>query len=516
MIGKVPEPYKAPAVPAKAPIIPAAPTGPFRNTAAPSVLGVIAPNDRVVNWPQISSVSKPFNDPSPTEFGFWFNYFWGEAVKAPNLTKAQQVRISEVFLSIFTPATTRNPQTGIVTVDQPAAYRLRGDFVTRNWEFQENALRQLLIIGFRRVALTAPPPPKRHGFKMGSGLMVAQEASSLNFEMVGDPDGERFPIGFRSDTRSYEDLAKHGGFKTRAREDEKSVFYTGSAMDQPWHPFNNPVYKNSLFLRIGEKNKDNCLNTVISVGPNLKDIVHFPILNDAVLIFTTKSADGQFLALKPLVDWTDADIQLAAAHRYNIEAKKAGGVVDRLEKKNTMHVFHLKGLKGVNTMSYFGGNDAFNERGMAEVPPDHLLAEIPMTQKYYYRDDKGKIDLFQIDFGQIRWVPSPQVADAKLGRNALLRLGALIEGQLGQVAAIYAPELARYQLVVANRATQMNAVDKQNLVAQLNIYYAVPNAKPLMRLEKAEMKIRLPSLSAKIDAIGSLEWVDYRKLAQGK
>ncbi len=191
-----------------------------------------------------------------------------------------------------------------------------------------------------------------------------------------------------------------------------------------WHPF-NPVYKNSLFLRIGLKNKDNCLNSVISVGPDLSEICHFPILNDAALIFTTKSADGQYLALKPLIDWTDADIQLARSHRYKIEAVKVGGGVDRLEKQNTMHAFHCYGLKGVNTMAHFGGGDAFNERGMELIPANHLLAEITMTQRYYYNAPKGKIDLYEVSFDQVRWGPTEQVVEAKLGKNTFATLRGL-------------------------------------------------------------------------------------------
>lgn len=517
MIGKVPAPYKAPVVPAKAPVIPNAPPlppGALRNVASRSEIGVIAPNLRTVDWPTISGVKKPFANVTSKDFGFWFNYFWAEATDVADLTKAQQVKISEVFLSIFTPETTRDPRTGAVTVNTPATFRVRGDFATRSPEFMENALRQLLVIGFKRVPLAPRTPPKPgKGFQMGGNLMVAQDASVLNFTMVGDPGAKKWPVAFRSDTRTYETLLLHKGFNTRARENEKSQVYTDYAMDQPWHPFNNPVYKNSLFLRIGQTNKDNCLNTVISVGQKLSDITHFPILSDAVLVFTTKSADGRYLALKPLTEWTDGDVQLAAAHNYKIMAVKEGGVVDHLEKRNTIHVFHLDGIKGVNTQQHFGG-DAFNERGMAQVPASHLLAEISLTQKYFFDEQREKIAIYEINFDSWRWVPSEQVVDGLLGRNARLQLGALIEGEKQQVTAKYRGELAQYRMDKLTRGTRLTSAEKLELVQVMAPYYRVRTNRISESLEKQFAVAQAPHLTAKINALTGQYWNEYRMLAK--
>ncbi len=63
--------------------------------------------------------------------------------------------------------------------------------------------------------------------------MVAKDASDLNFDIVVTSDKDpaiKFPIAFRSDSLSYEEL-QNTGFKTRAREDEPSEVYVGSAMD---------------------------------------------------------------------------------------------------------------------------------------------------------------------------------------------------------------------------------------------------------------------------------------------
>ena len=237
-------------------------------------------------------------------------------------------------------------------------------------------------------------------------------------------------------------------------------------------------------------------------------------MSDAALIFTTKSADGQYLALTPLIDWTEMDIQLAAAHRYNIRAVKEGGVVDRLEKTNTMHVFHTLGLRGVNTSTYFGGNDAFPERGMEMIPASHLLAEITMTQKYFYREDKGKIDLYDVTFDLVRWVPTEQVVEAKLGKKALLQLKTKLEGQKGLVKGKYASEMARYLQTVAARVTQLTAADKAMVVSALRTYFSVKGAKINTNLEKAAVTQIHPALGAKVTAITVGDWTDYRKAAR--
>src|SRR5262249_39381114 len=150
-------------------------------------------------------------------------------------------------------------------------------------------------------------------------------------------------------------------------------------LDQQWHPYSNPVYRNSLFLRLGSKNADNCLQTVVSVGSEFAGITHFPILNDTALVFQAKSSNGEFLALKPLDEWTSEDAVDARRHTPRVRVvRNAEHEIDHLEKDNYIYAFHMAGVKAFNTQAFFTarGDTPFPERGAAEIPIDNILAEI--------------------------------------------------------------------------------------------------------------------------------------------
>ena len=378
----------------------------------------VAPNRRAHRWAEISAIEAPFaGEPAPDQFGFWFNYFWAEARVKPNLTEAEKSKLSDMFFSVITGAAPN-----FAPIPDLAA---RDDF------FKENVLRQILLIGFRRVALD---PPQTAAYKAAGGRFLAPpplkavDASTLNWEhsviifQTNNWRGlsGRLFIGFRADTRSYDDLVASKGFNARARQE--GWVYSGYAFNQRWNPFNNPVYSDSMFLRLGEKNKDACLQTVVSTGANFRDVVHFPILNDYGNNFKARSQSGEFLAVKPAELWTDADIQLAAADRMKVKAVKGTGPgIDHLEKDNHIHVFHTTGLRGFNTADHFGGTDKFPERSMENVPLANLLADIHFIQKWWFNPAEGQIVLYDIEFSPIRWVPSEQAVEFAVGTSRRTR-----------------------------------------------------------------------------------------------
>ena len=505
-IGKVPAPY----VPIQKTPPPPPPGGPGRATPPPSIGGVLAPNQRLLQWDQISKVTKPFANPDTKEFGFWFNYFWAEAIEVASLSHAQKVKIQEVFLTVFEPNAT-------------GGYSLRADFATLSSSAAENVLRQLLLIGFRRVAVTQPPPATKlsmarfegktvgNGFRMTApSRLIAQDARNLNFIKVAAESGEPLPIAFRADARDENELTQ--GFVVRARESADSEEFKKYGLDQPWHPFNNPVYKDSLFLRIGEKNRDNCLNTVISVGQRLQDISHFPILSDYVLVWNAKS-DGQFLAIKPFDTWTERDIAACEAHWRKVKVFKVGTAVDHLSKQNFMYVFHTAGLKGVNTQSYFGG-DAFNERGMQGIPRSHLLAVITFEQKWYFRAEKGQIEIYEVDFKEIRWLKGPEVFDVLLGAGGRDKVEAKIRTEIAAVAAKYKPERDRKNAPPVAVSAALTPVDRASITAKLADLYAVnKTARGNVAVEKQFVSQELPPLAARITAANNLIWGALRPKA---
>jgi len=470
------------------------------NVYQPLKINQIAPNQRDAKWDMIKNVKSPFGDPPAKEFGFWFNYFWAEAIELPGITQAQKVKLSETFFSIFEGA--------------PGAYKVRTDFATRTNEFKENALRQLLLIGFKRVALEPPRlthRPKVGGKSLAPAPLQAVDASLLNLTMLLTGSGEQWPIAYRSDARSYDELLQHFGFRPRARSYGAQIF-TDFAMDQPWHPFSNNVYRNSLFLRLGSTNKDNCLQTVISVGPKFAEITHFPILNDYVLVFQAKSADGRYLAVKPLDEWTPEDINLALTHRQKVRVvKDSGGVIDHAEKDNHIHVFHLKGIKGYNTEAHFSGADKFPERGMEKVPVEHLLADIHFVQKWWYNEKTGNLKLYELAFSPIRWVPNEQTVNKLIGMDGKARLETFLQGEIQRARQRreIVDEGVLYNQFQREKATRLSAEERKNLIAALKEFHK-GGGKQLMKPEKDAMKLKFSSLVAKIDAVSPLQWSELR------
>jgi hypothetical protein len=466
----------------------------------PRTINYVPPNQRTTQYERLKDLDAPFpGDPASNEFGFWFNYFWEEARQAPNLTQAQKVKLSEVYFSVFQ--------------DAPNAGQIRPDFAAKDSYFKENALRQLLLIGFKRVAVERPKlvPRLPGGRVIAPAPLTAVDAAELMLTYTVEGNGKQWPILFRSDLRSYDEVKAHGGFTARARS-FSSPIYKIYGLDKPWHPFNNPVYGASLWLRLGTKNKDNCLHTVISTGPSFVKITHFPILND-YNNFAAKSASGQYLCFKPFEEWTQADIQLAASDRQKVQAvKDSTGAIDYIQKENHIHVFHAAGLKGFNTEGYFPGKDKFPERGMEQIPVSHLLADLAFLQKYWYCHADGKIQLFEIKFAPIRWVPSDQVVDFLLGESGRLRLEAIIQEQ---VAGSENREDVRVEKRKRDtyRAETLTAQELAQVVARLKEYYLanpLAKTKPNGTAEKNAVIVKLPLLKLKIERTTVQAWSTIR------
>jgi len=477
----------------------------------PRTINYVPPNQRDAKWDTVGSIRAPFGDVPSNEFGFWFNYFWEEAVTLSTLTQAQKVKLSEMYFSVFQAA----PNAGVV----------RPDFATKDASFKENVLRQLLLIGFKRVALEAPKTVPRvpGGRVIAPAPLTAVDAAELNLTKL-EVKGNHWPIAYRSDARSYDELKAHGGFTARARS-YSSPIYNAYGLNQPWHPFNNPVYGNSLWLRLGSKNKDNCLHTVISVGPEFLKIVHFPILND-YNVFGAKSTDGRFLCFKPLDEWTATDIQAAANDRNKVRAMPPGSsTLHHLEKENHIHVFHLCGVKGYNTESHFAGSDKFPERGMEQVPVSHLLADLAFVQRYWYRPDGGQIMLYQIEFAPIRWVPSESAVNAILGEDGRLRLQTMLLNDIhnAENRSEERGEKILFEKYEREAATRLTKQERIQVVARLKEHYLTlpgrgPTGKPNpiaeRNAEKALVKGKFPLLQPKIDPLDANQWKEIQAEAK--
>ena len=472
---------------------------------APNV-NQVAPKDRVSRWPLVREVGDPFpGNPSSNTFGFWFNYFWAEVKDYAGITPVQQQKAAEIFFDVFQGAA------------QP--FTVRADFAARDNAFKENILRQLLLIGFKRVALDSPKLTVRSpgGRALAPAPLVASDAMSMNLKVVTGKRGRPTPIAFRADARSYEELVQHKGFRTRARS-EDSPIHKIYGLDQPWHPFSNPVYRNSMFLRLGNKNADNCLQTVISVGAEFAGITHFPILNDYVLVFQPKDGTGRPLALKPLTEWTPQDETAARTHSQKVRTvRDATGAIDHLEKDNYIYAFLLDGVKLFNTQAYFTahGHTPFPERGANAIPPENLLCEIHFVAKWFYSDDGRQIMLYELAFDPIRWLPSRSYIEVVIGTSGVQELETIIINEIDKARrrSDITGEKVIYDRQKRTRWTDAERQQVARALADFLKSVAAPKI-PNGQKEKAAVIQALPALKEKVDLLGPQEWNTFRAAAK--
>ena len=466
----------------------------------------VAPKDRASRWALVQAVGDPFpGNPASNTFAFWFNYFWAEVKDYTGITPLQQQKAAEIFFQVFEGA--------------GAPFTVRADFATRDNAFKENVLRQLLLIGFKRVALDSPKLTVRSpgGRVIAPAPLVASDAMSMNLKVISGKRGQPTPIAFRADARSYEDLIQHKGFRTRARS-EDSPIHVIYGLDQPWHPFSNPVYRNSMFLRLGSKNADNCLQTVISVGAEFAGITHFPILNDYVLVFQAKDATGRPLAIKPLTEWTPQDEMAARTHSQRVRTvRDAAGAIDHLEKDNYIYAFLLDGVKLFNTEAYFKshGHTPFPERGANQIPPENLLCEIHFVAKWFYSEDGRQIMLYELAFDPIRWLPSRPYVEVVIGTSGVQELEAIILKEIAKARSRsdITGEKAIYD---RQRRTRWTDSERQQVARELATYLKSSAASkiPNGQKEKAAVVAKLPALSEKINLLGPQDWNAFRVAAK--
>jgi hypothetical protein len=341
-------------------------------------------------WPTILAVRAPAGDAAKGTFGYWFNYFWEEAITVPLHSATEKKVLTETFLAAFEP-------------------RAGGGWQPKNLDTLDNygklrLLRNLLHVGFERV-----PYGEDDAARRGVNPNKAVSATTLFLEQVQYEGRKNMKLGYRGDSRTYDQLqAGDGGFRARARTGAVAHDY---GLSQPWHPYSLPVYHNAIFLRRG-RNKDNCLHTAISVGVELVQLVHFPILTDATL-YTLP--DG------PIEGWVgDTASALQARHAVRVGHDALGRF---LEHDTQMYVVEISDeMKGFHTERWqrAGGKDPFPERSVDAIPLDNVLAVIVLTRRYWWRLDIGDPrkriwQLFDVQLKELKLLPGPTEFGSRFG-----------------------------------------------------------------------------------------------------
>lgn len=339
-------------------------------------------------WEQVSKVRAPSPEDQKGSYGYWFNYFWEEAVTAKNLGSADKAKLCETLLSVF-------------EADGSGEWKIRADFRTREDYWKLRSLRNLLHIGFERVPYEQGPKSQNKNFAGDARALFAEKMA-----LSDSPGAARLHIGWRGDGRDYATLQQQGGFKARARQDKICSEF---GLDKPWHPYSLAVYREAIFLRKGH-NVDNCLHTAVSVGTDFKMLVHFPIVTDASL-YT--------LPAGPIESWTGGEAaSLLQKYKIRVGKDQYGKFLEH--DTQIYAVWITDNVRGFHTENFQAKQNSptFPERSVQEIPVENILARVIVARRYWWdtssKDRKAHgWQLFDVEAG------APEI----VGEDRLKRLG---------------------------------------------------------------------------------------------
>lgn len=344
------------------------------------------------DWDEVSKVRAPAANADWPDYGFWFNYFWDEAVTVDTLTNADKQMLVETLNGAFT--------------KNGSGWQMRTDAKAQEDYERLKLLRNLLHIGFVRVPNPKPNDPR------GLQPNPAQVGTRLFKEEVklyrDKTNYIQLKIGWRCDSRDFQMLKAQHGFQARSRSEKVDREWN---LTKPWHPYSLEVYREAVYLRKG-KNYDNCLHTAVSVGTDLKALVHFPLFTDASL-YTYPV--GPITNSAP---WTGPLIVNRKGETARVGHDNLGKY---LEHDTQLYMVRIDDkVWGYDTEAFqkAAGKDPFPERSVNAIPPENILGRVLITRKYWWNtSNPAHWEFFDIDCKQID-VVGKSVGDYVIGPYA--------------------------------------------------------------------------------------------------
>jgi len=385
--------------------------------------GRIPQRDFVKEWQAIKDQSSPFTSSDPKSFEYWFNYFWEESRQAFDLTEVNRARLCIIFKMV---AEKKGPK-----FEVSSTYK-----TLMTVDNKLEVLTWMLKIGFKKIPLTGSVPQGKQQGQTVQGLDQAVEAKILfaqDANLLKAPN-EVLHLGFRGDTRSYEQLVPSGGFTARARAWKQDVF-SRFGFDQPWNPFSLPENQGCLFLRKG-KSKDNCIHTVVSIASKLEDIMPYPMLHDTSLFE---------LGRTPFDQWPPGDTIVRGNFTVKV-IRKIGGVIEYVTNDIKVFVVSVDASKAFDTEGWQGGLEdenqkklvanPFPERAVDVIPTENILAEVTIERHYFFAGDE--LQLFDVVFKNMRILPDEKTVDQRFGDGTAAAILSKIRSLEGKCKHLYA------------------------------------------------------------------------------
>jgi hypothetical protein len=435
--------------------------------AAPQPIGRVVRDAPRFSWVRIKDLSNPYPQGTMSDsdfrktFGYWFNYLWEEARQTLEvMDPGRKDVIERVFPGLGLQG--EQVQTSLCDLfglvfeisDAPSP-RPNKSHAMLDSSQQCSILLSLLLLGFRPHKYTDLSP-------------LPDSSPLFKDHVVYGPDDKKISIAYRCDDRDWNQLHGSGGCTRRVESDSQRTMF---GLDEPWHPFSIPEIRECLWFRRGGKNLDNCLHTVVSVGPVFADVIQFPKISDG-----TKYPR---LSRKPFAEWGAQEIN--DARGYKVELVGPPGA-QYLRTTTYVLVFKVEGMQVYDTESVQRkeGGTPYAERGARAIPLDNILARLEVTRRH--TDGNGEFDIIGVDFlGNPRYqlLPDEDGVRAKLfGSNDALDAFKALMNRLvtsnPMAAKQFSEQLAAKPVVTAVRR-QKNIFTGKWEIRQGNKWVVDPN-----------------------------------------
>lgn len=265
-----------------------------------------------------TSLDKPFDAPMYS-LKWWFNYFWEEC------TSQQR---DSYYRQLFEPNGDEKRQS--------------------DWD--------------KREILTAM---LKDGFEEFSQIGNYLRTEDIAFPVIRGTD---LHVGYRGDSRVPREVEVQRGTIAKVRVPALRQLMH---MRELWNPFSDPAMKGKVYFRKG--NKDNCLQTVVSVAVEFNDATKFPLFQEmAQSKIGTAVVEVGFLQADGVTERPGPPVpKILKASRTNLYVLKTGDVYDTQKRQQDTWA------------------PTFLERGVGEIPWSRHLARI-RVDRIHYGDDANK------------------------------------------------------------------------------------------------------------------------------
>ncbi|MBL8823787.1 MAG: hypothetical protein JNJ77_14455 [Planctomycetia bacterium] len=323
-------------------------------------------------WSQVRDANTIYDNSREWGFGWWFAYFWKEIAINNRDDRALKEVIADVLAPLFPVNIAAMTSTQQMTEANRVAAALiqvipePRDLNARPGHYR-TMLTKLLKVGFKEMPYT----------RVGSSDPLARNMflDRISVQKSGRPID--VAIAYRGDTRPFETVCLHGGAKARA---DLGVMN----MNQPWHPFSDPVVGSKLYAR--GASGDNCLYSVNSVAADVSIPVGFPLIEDQnIYSLPTLPATE---TVRNLSKWNFRMLRDANKKLPVMIAKASVSGVPQatgLFLATDTFLYAVRVKKSVHTQDYVESHfsikkDQCHERGVRDVKMKNFLAGVQIRR----------------------------------------------------------------------------------------------------------------------------------------